>query len=104
MSTITAIEATRVRHLPVAQGQLQQGFLEQTRQAARQLMTEASAALSADDIARIRRLAVLEDLAPLREEYERWKKVLNTASLFTPLLFNGLPGIGMFFLYVFLLS
>jgi hypothetical protein len=93
---------------PTAQATLptfqDKGFLEQARQTAHQLISEASTALNADEIARIRRLAVLEDLAPFARLYQSWKKVLKAIRAWTPLLFNGIPGIGMLFLYVFLLS
>lgn len=74
-------------------------FLEQVRKSANRLMVEAGQRLGAN-LAAVRRRAVLDDLAPLADQYGSWKKVLLWVRRCTPLLFNGIPGVLIFITFV----
>jgi hypothetical protein len=67
-------------------------FLQSTHEAAIQIMRDSSANLPSGKVAAIKRLAVLEDVIPLADEYRRWKQVLAVVRRYG-VLFNGMPAI-----------
>lgn len=67
-------------------------FLQSTHEAAIHVMRDSSANLPPDEVVMIKRLAVVEDVLPMADEYRRWKQVLAVARRYA-VLFNGMPGI-----------